>query len=317
MELQHTLQVTATDIPRRIDVYLSTRLRKFSRNKIQTRIHRQAVLVNNHPVPADYVIKPGDIICIYNEHREFNETVTPEEIPLQIVFEDESILVINKPGNMPVHKGLGNYKGTLLNAIAFHFEKNKVPFKAEEGMIHRLDRGTSGLIVFAKNKSARIALEQQMKKQEIHREYEALVYGVMKSGTGTIDVPVGRDPENPKIIRAFPHHDGGKPAVTHYSTEEILGPASLIVCRLETGRTHQIRIHMQYAGHAVLGDIRYPPAKPLNTITSLLEEEACYRHLLHARCLVFRHPATGVSCRYEAAMPEDMRKIYLRLKERI
>lgn len=317
MELQYTLQVAATDTPRRIDVYLSTRLRKFSRNKIQTRIHRQAVLVNDKPVQPDYLVSPGDIICIYNEHKEFTEPVTPEDIPLDIVFEDEYLIVINKPGGMPVHKGLGNYRGTLLNALAFHFNKSNSMCKAEEGMIHRLDSGTSGLIVFSKNKASRISLEKQLKNHQIRREYVALVYGTPKSGSGVIDVPVGKDPDQPKVIRAFPDRDGGKEAVTYYAVEENLNLATLVGCRLETGRTHQIRIHMQFAGHALLGDTRYPPSKLLQAVSKILEEEGVERHLLHAGRLMFTHPVSGETCVFEAPMPDDMMRVYRRLKERI
>ncbi len=303
MQLLHELTVPSPAPSQRIDVFLSTKLRKFSRNKIQNLIEKQAVLVNGKSTKADYKINALDHIEVFAAYQQFNEKVTPEDIPLDIVFEDDAIIVINKAPGMPVHKGLGNYRGTLINALAFHFLNSGLNITIEEGSVHRLDSGTSGLIVYAKTRIAKQRLEQQMKNQQVHRVYQALVYGNIASESGVIDVPIGRNPENPMIIQAFPLRDEGKVAVTHYRVVERYSLATLVECKLETGRTHQIRIHQQYIGHALLGDPRYPGAFGFKEIKTLLEELNVSYQLLHAKELRFVHPTTQEECVFEAPLP--------------
>ncbi|MCX6189087.1 MAG: RluA family pseudouridine synthase [Bacteroidetes bacterium] len=299
----------------RVDVFLSTKLRKFSRNKIQNLIHKKAILVNSKSIDADYKVQFNDVIEVFSPFKEFNENITPENIPLHIVFEDSDIIVVNKPQGMPVHKGLGNYKGTLLNALAYHFlsETNKVNIEA--GSVHRLDSGTSGLLVFAKNKNAQNNLEHQLKCNKMNRTYEALVWGIINQEEGTVDVPVGRSKTNSMLIQAFPMREEGKEAVTNYKVLQRFKFATLVQCTLQTGRTHQIRIHMQYLGHAIIGDHRYSSNFTFKEVREVLETERVAYQLLHARYLEFEHPLTKMMCRFEAPRNDVFQGVLSRLAE--
>ncbi len=314
VQLLHSLTVTSPVNLQRIDVFLSTKLRKFSRNKIQNLIFKQAVLVNSKPVDADYKIQLNDIIEVFSLYKEFNENISPENIPLDIIFEDEYLIVINKAAGMPVHKGLGNYRGTLLNALAYYFLSTDQNVNVAEGAVHRLDQGTSGLIVFAKNKVAKMGLEQQVKNQLMHRTYSALVWGSLKNDEGIIDVPIGRNPFNPMIIQAFPSREEGKEAITHYKVMERFKFASMVQCNLQTGRTHQLRIHLQFLGHAILGDPRYASAFKFKEIENLLDHENIKHQLLHAQSLRLEHPVTKGDYLFEAPTDKNFDKILTGLK---
>ena len=215
---------------------------------------------------------------------------------------------------MPVHKGLGNYKGILLNALAYYFLKSGQKVNAEKAAVHRLDRGTSGLIVFAKTKVIRMHLENQIKNNLMHRTYHALVWGVIKNDDGIIDIPIGRNKDNPMIIQAFPLRDEGKDAVTHYKVLKRFKFASLVACSLQTGRTHQIRIHLQYLGHSILGDPRYTSNFKFREIELILEEENVLQQLLHARFLQFQHPVTHETCLFEAPLNRSFENVLSKLQ---
>lgn len=302
MQLLHTLLVAPQATLQRIDVFLSTKLRKFSRNKIRNLTLKKAIIVNGIAVDADYKVQYNDTIEIFAAYKEFNDNVTPEEITLDIIYEDDSFIIINKPQGMPIHKGLGNFQGTLLNALAYYFQSRNIQINIEEGSVHRLDKGTSGLIVFAKNKSVRKHLENQIQNKIMVRKYCALVWGLVKQDEGIIDVPIGRNPENPMLIQAFPLRDEGKEATTNYIVLERYKLASLVQCTLLTGRTHQIRIHFQYIGHAILGDPRYPNNFTFKEIRDILEEEQITQQFLHAQFLEFNHPVSGERCSFEAPL---------------
>ncbi len=315
MKLIHTLTVVPPAQLQRIDIYLSTKLRKFSRNKIQNLIFRKAVLVNSNPVEADYKLQWNDRIEVYSPFNTYNENVTPENIPIEIIYEDASIIVVNKPSGMPVHKGLGNYRGTLLNALAYHFIACCETVNIEQGAIHRLDSGTSGLIVFAKNKNAKKHLEKQIKNNAMHRTYHALVWGIVAENDGEIDVPIGRNPSNPMVIQAFPFRDHGKASLTNYTVVQRFRFATLVQCHLFSGRTHQIRIHMQFIGHALLGDPRYASNFKFKDIEELLVNQQVSHQLLHAHSLQFEHPETSIMCHFEAPYDNRFEVILASLKQ--
>jgi 23S rRNA pseudouridine1911/1915/1917 synthase len=314
VQLLHSITVAFPVNPQRIDVFLSSKLRKYSRNKIQNLIFKQAVLVNAKPVDADYKVQVNDVIEVFAAFKEFNENVTPENIPLDIIYEDEAFIVLNKPVGMPVHKGLGNYKGTLLNALAFYFLSTGQKVNVEEGSVHRLDSGTSGLIVFAKNRTVKKHLESQVKNNLMHRTYCALVWGVVHNDEGTIDVPVGRNKNNPMVIQAFPLRDEGKEAVTHYKVLKRFKFATLVQCELQSGRTHQIRIHLQFIGHPIIGDQRYASSFTFKDITEILKEENITHQLLHAQFLEFEHPVTGEQCSFEAPLNKGFERVFLKME---
>lgn len=315
MQLLHSITVSFPANPQRIDVFLSSKLRKYSRNKIQNLIFKKAVLVNSKPVDADYKVQAHDIIEVFAAFKEFNENVTPENIPLAIIYEDEAFIVLNKAAGMPVHKGLGNYKGTLLNALAFYFISSGQKINVEEGAVHRLDSGTSGLIVFAKNKIVKRHLENQVKNNLMHRTYCALVWGIIHNEEETIDVPVGRNKDNPMLIQAFPLRDEGKEAVTHYKVLERFKFATLAQCELQSGRTHQIRIHLQYIGHPIIGDQRYTSNFTFKEVSEILKEENITYQLLHAQYLEFEHPLTGEKCSFEAPLSESFARVLRRMEK--
>ncbi len=317
MQILHTLTVAPGSIPQRIDVYLSTKLRKFSRNKIQNLIHKKAVLVNHKNIESDYKIQSNDVIEVFSPYTEFIDNVTPENLPLSVVYEDDALIVVNKAVGMPIHKGLGNYKGTLLNALSYYFlHTSNKEIKVEAGTIHRLDRGTSGLLVFAKNKEAKLYLENQLKNNLIHRTYFALVWGIVKKEEGTIDIPLGRNSNNPMIIQAFPLRDEGKQAITHFKVLQRFKFTTLVQCTIQTGRTHQIRIHLQSIGHAILGDKRYPSNFTFKEVRDILDEGEIIHQLLHARYLAFEHPVTKANCLFEAPVNSDFETVLRKLSER-
>jgi 23S rRNA pseudouridine1911/1915/1917 synthase len=302
----------------RIDKFLGNRIENVSRNKIQQAARAGNILVNGTPVKPNYKVKPADVISIVlpYPYREFE--LIPEDIPLNIVYEDESVIVVNKEAGMVVHPGHGNYTGTLVNALAWHL-KDLPLFQAGEirpGLVHRIDKDTSGLLVIAKTELALNKLARQFFDRTTKRTYVALVWGHFDMENGTIDGNIGRNIRDRLKMQVFPEGEQGKPAVTHYKVLEQLGYVSLLECRLETGRTHQIRVHMDYIGHPIFNDRRYGGDKILRGTTFAKYRqfvENCFnimpRHALHAKSLGFIHPETGKEMFFDAFLPADFQEV--------
>lgn len=302
----------------RVDKFLFNRLEKVSRNKIQMAIRAGNVLVNQNIVKPNYRVKPGDLITVVlpYPHQEFE--VIPENIPIDIVYEDESIIVVNKKAGMVVHPGHGNYTGTLVNALCWHL-KDLPLFKTGEirpGLVHRIDKDTSGILVIAKTELALNRLAKQFYDRTTSRTYQALVWGIPDPLEGTITGNIGRHVRDRLRMQVFPEGENGKHAVTHYRVLEKLGYVSLIECRLETGRTHQIRAHMEFIRHPVFNDEKYGGDKILRgTVFSKYRQfvENCFnlipRHALHAKSLGFVHPDTGEPMHFDSELPEDMKTV--------
>lgn len=302
----------------RVDRFLTDRLERASRSKIQNAIRAGSILVNQSPVKSNYRVKPRDEIkVVLPRTLEGLGKVIAQDIPLEIVYEDEHLLVINKPAGMVVHPGIGNHDGTLVNALAWHFEQENLPVMPgaivdRPGLVHRIDKDTSGLLVIARNEYAMTHLARQFFEHSIHRRYLALVWGEPDPTAGTIDVHVGKHPRVRQMQETFPDGDAGKPAVTHYTLLESFYYVSLVECRLETGRTHQIRVHMKHIGHPLFSDTKYGGGRILKgTIYPRYRQmvESAFamlpRQALHARSLGFVHPATGRHMYFEAELPAD------------
>jgi 23S rRNA pseudouridine1911/1915/1917 synthase len=306
----HTLRAGSAERPSQsIDVFLAGKLLKFSHNKIRNLLFKRTILVNGTAVDSGYLVQPNDVIEVYSPYAKESEAITPENIPLDIIYEEESFLILNKPAGMTVHRGLGNYRGTLLNALAYYFSRQETPVDVTGGLVHRLDKGTSGLMVFVKTKEARNYFEGLVKNRGLHRNYLALVHGNLETNDGVIDMPVGRNKDNPMVIQAFPSRNEGKEAVTHFKVIRRFPLATLVECRLETGRTHQIRIHMQHLGNAILGDPRYPSTAPHTVMKQILEAEGISHQLLHAHRLEFEHPLSRERCTFNANPGEDFDRV--------
>jgi 23S rRNA pseudouridine1911/1915/1917 synthase len=269
----------------RIDKYLANRINNVSRSKIQAAAEAGNILVNNVQVKSNYTVKPHDEIRIVMEYPRRELKIIPEEIPLDIVFEDQHLIVINKPAGLVVHPGHGNYTGTLVNALAWYL-KDLPLFKSEDprpGLVHRIDKDTSGLLVVAKSEQAKVRLALQFYEKTTERKYQALVWGIPKEEEGTITGNIGRSLKNRQVFTVFPEGDFGKHAVTHYTVLRGIGYVSLVECRLETGRTHQIRVHMKYINHPLFNDsnygvTRYYAVQPLQNISSLCKTALnCFR----------------------------------------
>jgi len=299
----------------RIDKYLTARMEGASRTRIQGAADAGNILVNNVPVKPSYRVKPSDIIQIVlpNPPREIE--LVPEDIPLNIVYEDDHLIVINKEPGMVVHPGYGNYTGTLVNALMWHLRDNPLFSSGDQrpGLVHRIDKNTSGLLVIAKSELAHNRLAKQFFDRTTDRKYLALVWGVPKPAEGTITGNIGRNPKDRKVMHVFADGSEGKHAVTHYSLIEDLGYISLIECRLETGRTHQIRVHMSYAGHPLFNDEEYGGDRILRGTTFTKYQQFvrnCFtllpRQALHAKTLGFTHPATGIRLSFNSDLPADM-----------
>lgn len=315
------LTVDKNQSPRRIDSFLNDRIKNVSRTRIQQGIRSGAVTVNGNPVKPNFKIAPFQVIQVVVPHHEDIEIV-PEEIPLDIVFEDEDLLIVNKPAGMVVHPGVGNPRHTLLNALAFYL--NVQPAKTPEeqsgfdrlGLVHRIDKETSGLLVIAKNEFALSHLAKQFFDHTSSREYYALVWGQPEKDSGTIDLPIGRHPRFRQLFTTFPERDRGKSAVTHYEVLEKFYYVTLIKCKLETGRTHQIRVHMQSLGHPVFNDEKYGGNRIVkgtvhNRYRQFVENlfSGFDRHALHARTLGFVHPKTGKWMQFESGLPPEFERI--------
>jgi 23S rRNA pseudouridine1911/1915/1917 synthase len=312
-----SFKVDAGQEPLRIDKWVQQRIENASRNKVQQAIEAGFLTVNGKAVKSNYKIKPGDNILLMSlVNPEYTE-VKPENIPLNIVYEDETIMVLNKQPNMVVHPGVGNYTGTLLNGIAYHLlEQN--PTLSEEnlpryGLVHRIDKNTTGLIVIAKTAEAAAHLAKQFFNHTVSRKYTAVVWGNVDKDEGIIVAHVGRHQRHRKMFDAYPEGESGKHAITHYKVIERFNYVTEVECRLETGRTHQIRVHMKHIGHTLFNDWEYGGDKILKgTIYSKYKQfvdncfEICPRVALHAATLGFIHPKTNKEMFFEAPLPEDM-----------
>lgn len=306
--------------PYRIDKFLMNRIEGATRNKLQQAINTGLVLVNGKEVKQNYKIKAFDQIIVYSDMHPESTDVVPENIPLNIVHEDEDIIVVNKPAGMVVHPGSGNYRGTLLNGIAYHLQQIN-PSLTETtlprfGLVHRIDKNTSGLLVLAKTDNAMRILAKQFYDHTVKRQYLALVWGDMKKDQGTIVAHVGRNLRFRKLFEAYPEGGHGKEAITHYNVMERFNYVTLVQCVLETGRTHQIRVHMKSIGHPLFNDDFYGGDKIVKgTIFSKYKQfvdncfAICPRQALHAKTLGFVHPSTGKEIFFESDLPPDITKV--------
>lgn len=305
----------------RVDKFLTDRIVGISRNRIQLAADADCILVNDKPVKANYRVKPLDVISIVMDRPKRELEIIPENIPLDVVYEDEDLMVVNKQPGMVVHPGHGNYTGTLVNAIAYRL-KDLPGYDAKDprlGLVHRIDKGTSGLLVVAKNEDAKTKLALQFFNKTTKRKYNALVWGVVKEDSGTIVGNIGRSVKDRLQMTVFEDGLQGKHAVTHYSVLERVGYVTFVECRLETGRTHQIRVHMKHIGHPLFNDERYGGNQILKGTTFAKYKQfvqnsfdICPRPALHARTLGFVHPRTGEDMLFEAALPADMETLLTR-----
>ncbi len=312
----HRLKADKGQSPMRIDKFLMEHLYDTSRNRLQRAAEQGFIRVNGKPVKSSYKVKPGDEIVIVLDRPKYENEIIPEDIPLEVVYEDDDLLVINKPAGLVVHPGCGNYTGTLVNAIAWHLKDNPDydPNDPTVGLVHRIDKDTSGLIVVAKTPDAKTSLGRQFFDKTTRRLYNALVWGCFAEPEGRIEGNIARHPKDRMQMAVFPPESGiGKHAVTHYRVLENLGYVSFIECRLETGRTHQIRAHMKHIGHVLFCDERYggnevlrgtPSGKYRQFVQNCFE--ICPRQALHARTLGFRHPRTGEEMDFTCPLPDDM-----------
>ncbi|MFD2187990.1 RluA family pseudouridine synthase [Aquimarina celericrescens] len=307
----------AGQVPLRVDKFLMNFVENATRNKIQQAAKNGSVFVNDIPVKSNHKVKPNDVVRVLFSHPPYENLLTPEDIPLDIVYEDEVLLVVNKPAGMVVHPGHGNYSGTLINALIYHFDNLPNNSSDRPGLVHRIDKDTSGLLVIAKTEEAMTHLAKQFFDKTSEREYVALVWGNIEEDEGTIEGNIGRHPKNRLQNTVFEGEDAekGKPAVTHYKVIERLGYVTLVSCKLETGRTHQIRVHMKHIGHTLFNDERYGGEKILKGTTFTKYKqfvENCFkilpRQALHARTLGFEHPVTGEKMHFESRIPEDIQQ---------
>ena len=306
--------------PLRIDKFLMGRIERATRNKIQQGINAGMVLVNGKEVRPNYKVRALDEIIVYSGMSPEDLVVTPENISLNIVYEDKELMIINKPAGMVVHPGSGNYNGTLLNGVAYYL-RNEQPDISEEslprfGLVHRIDKNTSGLLVLAKKDKAMSHIAKQFFDHTVQRRYAALVWGDLKNDEGTIQAHVGRHLRFRKKFEAYPEGDYGKLAITHYKVLERFGYVTLVECILETGRTHQIRVHMKYIGHPLFNDEIYGGDKIMKgTVYSKYKQfvencfAICSRQALHAKTLGFTHPQTNKAIFFDSDLPDDMSKV--------
>lgn len=303
----------------RVDKFLVLRLQKSSRNRIQQAAEAGCILVNGKPVKSNYRVKPLDVVSVVMDRPRYECEIIAEDIPLDIVYEDDDVLVVNKPAGLVVHPGHGNYTGTLVNALAYHFRDNPNYDVSDPrlGLVHRIDKDTSGLLVVAKTPDAKTNLGRQFFNKTTKREYVAVTWGIPNPPIGRIESNIGRSVRDRLKMDVFPTDSGvGKHAVTHYSVVEPLGHVAIVKCVLETGRTHQIRVHMSNQGHPLFNDARYGGDKMLRGNTSGKYKQfidncfaICPRQALHARTLGFIHPTTGNEMFFTAPIPDDMQAL--------
>ena len=302
----------------RVDKFLVDRMTKTSRNRIQQAADAGCIIVNGRPVKSSYKVKPLDVVSIVMDRPRYEFEIIAQDIPLDVVYEDQDLMVVNKPAGLVVHPGHGNYSGTLVNALAYYF-RNDDNYDVNDprlGLVHRIDKDTSGLLVIAKTPEAKTDLGLQFFNKTTRREYNALVWGDFDEDSGTITGNIARNPRNKLQMAVFTDPEIGKHAVTHYQVLERFGYVTLVKCVLETGRTHQIRVHMQWKGHPLFNDARYGGDKILKGTTfakyhRFIENcfDTCPRQALHARTLGFRHPRTGEQMDFECPVPEDMTEL--------
>lgn len=304
--------------PLRIDKFLVNRIQNASRNRVQNAADAGTILVNGKPVKPSYKVKPGDSISIVMAYPPRDVEILPENIPLSIVYEDNDVVVINKEPGMVVHPGHGNFSGTLVNALMHHL-KDVPLFSSGEvrpGLVHRIDKNTSGIMVIAKSEIAMNRLAKQFFDRTTSRKYVALVWGNMDEPSGTITGHIGRSIRDRKKMQVFPDGEQGKHAVTHWKVIEPLGYVNFVECKLETGRTHQIRAHFEYIGHPLFNDDKYGGDQIVKGTTFTKYKQfvqncfnICPRHALHAKSLGFEHPTTGKQMFFDSEIPTDMQQI--------
>jgi 23S rRNA pseudouridine1911/1915/1917 synthase len=319
----HRFVVDPGQQPERLDKFVFTRIPQATRTRVQTAIEAGNVRVDGKPSKSSYKVRPGDQITVVLPKPPREIELIPENIPLDIVFEDEDLVIINKKPGMVVHPGHGNYSGTLVNALLHHFAnlpqlpaREGFPDEPRPGLVHRIDKNTSGILVVAKNEFSMTRLAKIFFDRDLDRKYNAVVWGEPEIDTGRVEGHIGRSLKDRKVMDVFPEGDHGKHAITHYRVLEKLGYVSFVECKLETGRTHQIRVHMQHIGHPVFNDGEYGGNRILKGTTFTKYRQfvencfaVCPRHALHARTLSFKHPRTGKEVSFEAPLPEDMEKL--------
>ena len=299
----------------RIDKYLVERIKGTSRNRIQNAAEAQCIRVNGRPVKSNYRVHPGDLISVVMDRPRYENEIVAQDIPLNIVYEDDQVLVVNKPAGMCVHPGHGNYDGTLVNALAWYFkdQPNYDVTDPRMGLVHRIDKDTSGLLVVAKTPLAKTSLGNQFRDKTTKRQYIAVVWGEMKESSGTVIGNIGRDPRDRLLMAVMNDPEQGKHAVTHYTTLENLVHVAVVRCQLETGRTHQIRVHMKHIGHPLFSDARYGGDQVLRgyrtaSYAAFIRNcfKVCQRQALHAKTLGFVHPVTKQQMDFDSELPDDM-----------
>ena len=315
-----TIVVDKGQEPLRIDKFILNRVENTSRNKIQQAIDNGMVLVNNQKIKSNYKIKPFDQIIFFSDNEPETYEIVPEHIPLNIVFEDDHVLVINKPAGMVVHPASGNYSGTLINGVAWHLKQQQPDLDETKlprfGMVHRIDKNTSGLIVLAKSELVAMKLAKQFFEHTVQRKYIALVWGNFEEPNGTITGNIARHQRFRKLMDVYPDGEQGKEAITHYTVLEDLKYVSLVECRLETGRTHQIRVHMQHIGHPLFNDDTYGGDSIVKgTVFSKYKQfvencfSICARQALHAKTLGFIHPVSEKEMLFDSEIAVDMKAV--------
>lgn len=314
----YRIEVDAGQKPLRIDKFLVNRIENASRSKIQSAADAENILVNNKAVKSNYKVKPNDIISIVMAYPPREIELIPENIPINIVYEDDQLVIVNKEPGMVVHPSYGHYTGTLVNAMMFHL-KDLPLFNTGDmrpGLVHRIDKNTSGLLVLAKTEQALNKLAKQFFEKTSERRYIALVWGTFEEKEGTITGHIGRNIKNRKVMQVFPDGSQGKHAVTHYKVLEELGYISVVECQLETGRTHQIRVHFQYIGHPLFNDFEYGGDQILKGTTFTKYKQFvqnCFtilpRQALHAKTLGISHPTTGEFMQFNSELPDDMAQV--------
>ncbi|MCB0700998.1 MAG: RluA family pseudouridine synthase [Chitinophagales bacterium] len=318
LEERMRIQVTKNQEPERIDKYVMAKIEYATRNKVQQAIDAGYILVNNAKVKSNYKIRPLDEIIVFETRSPETTEVLPEEIDLNIHYEDDHLMVINKPAGMVVHPGSGNYSGTLVNGLAYYLNKENIDTSelTRIGLVHRIDKNTSGLILVGKTEDAVTNLSAQFKKHTTYRRYVALVWGDVEQDEGTVVAHIGRHLRFRKKFDAYPEGDHGKEAITHYKVIERFNYVTLLELKLETGRTHQIRVHMKHIGHPLFNDSTYGGDKIVKgTVFSKYKQfiDNCFsiiqRHALHAKELGFTHPATEEWMQFDSELPEDMEQV--------
>lgn len=310
----HSFKASSGQVPLRVDKFLMNFIENATRNKIQAAAKDGNIFVNGVAVKQNYKVKAHDEVKVLLEYPPYENLLTAEDIPLDIVYEDEALLVVNKEAGMVVHPGHGNYSGTLINALVFHFDNLPNNSSDRPGLVHRIDKDTSGLLVVAKTEEAMTHLSRQFFHKTSQREYVAMVWGNVKEDEGVIEGNIGRNPKNRLQYMVYEDdNEFGKEAITHYKVLERLGYVTLVTCRLETGRTHQIRVHMKHLGHTLFNDERYGGDKILKGTTFTKYKQFvdnCFkilpRQALHAKTLGFEHPTTGEWMSFSSEIPSDI-----------